>query len=232
VPLPPVVSPTEWLRARRALLEKEKALTHARDALSAERRTLPMVELDKRYTFTAPEGSVTLTSLFGPHSQLIIYHLMLDPEWAAACKSCSFVTDSFQGSLAHLGARDVSFATVSRAPIATIEAYRKRMGWTHRWVSSLGADFNYDFGVSFKPGDTHAPGYNYGETPGEGECPGLSVFLRDGERVFHTYSTYARGLDPLIGPYQLLDLTPLGRHEDGLKFPMEWVRRHDEYEQS
>jgi predicted dithiol-disulfide oxidoreductase (DUF899 family) len=226
--LPKIVSPNEWLSARKELLAKEKAFSRARDELAAERRKLPMVKLTKEYVFEAPEGKTNLRDLFGKRRQLIVYHLMFDPKWEAACKSCSFIADNFQASPVHLGARDTALVAVSRAPLAKIEAFKKRMAWTHRWLSSENSDFNYDFGVSFR--EDEKGGYNYGDENYGGESPGCSVFLKAGSDVFHTYSTYARGLDMLITTYHYLDLTPLGRQEEGLKHGMMWVRLHDQYE--
>jgi predicted dithiol-disulfide oxidoreductase (DUF899 family) len=224
---PKIVSPSDWLAARKDLLAREKAFSKARDDLAAARRALPAVRVEKDYVFDAPEGKTHLRDLFGKHPQLIVYHLMFDPKWDAACKSCSLIADNFQGSLPHFGARNVAFAAVSRAPLAKLEAFKKRMGWKHRWVSSLESDFNYDYGVSFKEGDKG--GYNYGASNYGGESPGLSVFLRDGNDILHTYSTYARGLDMLITTYHYIDLTPLGRQEEGEEHGMRWVRLHDEY---
>ena len=234
---PRVVSRAEWLVARKEVLAKEKEFSRARDALSAERRKLPMVKIDKEYFFEGPKGRVTLRGLFEDRRQLIVYHFMLDPSWDDGCKSCSYIADNFEGGLVHLRARDTSFATVSRAPLAKIEAFKKRMGWTFPWLSSFESDFNYDFHVTLDraKGSTE---YNYEDIGqhdkpgfgGQGERPGLSVFLRDGDQVFHTYSTYQRGLDLLIGTYNYLDLTPLGRQEEGSKHGMAWVRLHDRYE--
>ncbi len=227
---PRIVSHEEWLKARKAHLSKEKAFTRMRDELARERRELPWERVDKDYVFEAPEGRVTLGDLFAGRSQLIVQHFMFGPDWNEGCPSCSFWTDNFNGIDAHLAHRDTSFALVSRAPIAKLEAYRKRMGWTLRWVSSLGSDFNFDYGVSFKPDETGLK-YNFDtiEPYGE-EAPGLSVFRRgeDGA-IYHTYSTYARGLDMLNGAYHLLDMTSKGRDEEGLAFSMAWVRRHDQY---
>lgn len=229
--LPQVSSREAWLRARKALLAKEKALNVQRDALSAERRRLPMVRIEKDYVFEGPEGRRTLGELFAGRRQLIVYHFMFDPQWDEGCPACSFVADHFDGALAHLAARDTSFAVVSRAPIGKIEAFRRRMGWSFPWLSSLGNDFNYDFQVTL---DAEHAEYNYAPIaaqpegyPREGEREGLSVFLRDGERLFHCYSTYQRGLDPFLNTYNFLDHTPLGRQEeDGI---MRWVRHHDRY---
>lgn len=227
-----VVSRGEWLDARRALLAREKAFNQARDALSAERRALPWVEIDKDYTFTSTDGHVTLADLFEGRSQLIVYHFMFDPSWEVGCKSCSFVTDHFQGAPAHLAARDVTLVSVSRAPLEKLTSFKERMGWSHRWVSSHDSDFNFDFGVSFTPEQIEAKAcdYNYSVGPSFGaEAPGLSVFVRKGDRIFHTYSTYSRGLDIFINAYNLLDHVPAGRDEAELDYGMAWVRLHDAY---
>jgi len=232
VDYPRVVSRAEWLAARKALLVKEKEATRARDALSAERRRLPMVRIEKEYVFEGPNGRRTLGDLFEGRRQLLVYHFMFDPAWDEGCPSCSFVADHFAGSLVHLAARDTSFAVISRAPLAKIDRFKKRMGWDFPWLSSFGSDFNYDFQVTLD--DNHTE-YNYApvsaqpaDRPQEGEREGLSVFLRDGDRLFHTYSTFQRGLDPFLNTYNFLDLTPLGRQEgDGI---MRWLRHHDRYE--
>ncbi len=225
----PVVAHDAWLAARKDLLATEKALTRARDEVAAQRRALPWERVEATYDFQTREGPRTLADLFDGRTQLIVYHFMLGPDWEEGCPSCSFWTDSWNGAHVHLAARDVTFVMVSRAPLAAIEAYRDRMGWTVPWVSSLGSEFNYDLGVSFRPGQAD-PAYNYepAASPGE-EAPGLSVFATDGEAIYHTYSCYARGLDPLNSAYQLLDLVPKGRDEDGLDWPMAWLRRHDAY---
>lgn len=226
------VTREEWLQARRALLAKEKAFTRERDALSAARRALPRVKVEKRYVFEGPDGHRTLSELFEERRQLLIYHFMFDPRWEQGCKSCSYVADHFDGTLAHLAARDTALAVISRAPLAKIQVFQQRLGWKFRWLSSSGSDFNYDYHVSFGDEDvaTRLVEYNYAQrTFPMSEAPGLSVFLRDGDTVFHTYSTYERGLDLLINTYNLLDLTPLGRQEEGLQYPMEWVRHHDQY---
>ena len=229
---PKVVSPEVWLAARKALLAKEKELTRARDRLSAERRALPWVEVDKEYKFDGPDGTETLSDLFGGRSQLLIYHFMFGPDWAEGCPSCSFWADNYNGIVVHLEHRDVSLVAVSRAPLDKLEDYKRRMGWNFKWVSSLGCDFNRDYHVSFTPEEQKTAVYNY-EAAGFGssEAPGVSVFAKgeDGA-VYHTYSCYARGLDTLNGTYQLLDLVPKGRDEQDLKHPMAWVRRHDKYE--
>lgn len=230
-----VVSQSEWLKARKALLVKEKEFTQERDALSAQRRDLPWVKIDKHYVFDGPNGRETLADLFAGKSQLIVYHFMLAPGWGEGCKSCSYVADHFDGAVPHLAQRDVTMLAISRAPLAEIEAYKKRMGWKFKWLSSNKNDFNYDFKVSFPESEVGKEGiYNFGTTKVYAdEMPGISVFTRNkaGE-VFLTYSAYARGLDNMIGTYQLLDLVPKGRDEDGLPFTMSWVKRHDEYEQA
>jgi len=235
---PRIVSRDEWLVTRKQHLIKEKELTRLRDELSAERRKLPRVKVDRHYMFDGPQGKESLTDLFGEKSQLIVYHFMFDPEWKEGCKSCSFLADHIDGARIHLAARDVAFAVVSRAPLAMIQPFQQRMGWRFKWLSSHGSTFNYDFHATTD--ETAAPvEYNYrdkatldqlGQTYHmQGEQPGASVFLRDGDSVYHTYSTYGRGLDLLVGAYNYLDLVPRGRDEDGLPFTMEWVRHHDRY---
>ena len=230
---PKVVSRAEWLNARKDLLTKEKNFTRERDALSAERRKLPWVKVDKQYVFDSRGGKETLADLFGGRSQLIVYHFMFGPGWAEGCPSCSLLADHFDGSVVHLANRDVGFVAVSRAPLPQIEAFKQRMGWRFQWISSYGNDFNRDYHVSFTP-DERAGGkvyYNYAMTefPSE-EAPGASVFYKDETgSIFHTYSSYGRGLDHLIGAYNYLDLVPKGRGEEGLAFTMSWVRHHDKY---
>src|SRR5580693_7011380 len=230
---PRVVSEAEWLAARKELLAKEKALTRQRDAISAERRELPWVKVEKNYVFHGPDGKETLADLFRNKSQLVIYHFMFGPDWNEGCPSCSFVSDHFGGTLAHLAARDVTFVVVSRAPIAKIEAFKKRMGWRFKWVSSYGSDFNADFHVSFTKEEMAQGKVDYNYTMQEfpsAEAPGLSVFAKDADgSVFHTYSTYGRGVEVLMSTYRILDLVPKGRDEDHLDFDMEWVRYHDRY---
>ncbi|MBF5043798.1 DUF899 domain-containing protein [Aggregicoccus sp. 17bor-14] len=230
---PAEVGREAWLEARKALLAREKAFTRERDALSAARRALPMVRVGKRYVFDGPEGPRTLAELFEGRRQLIVYHFMFGPDWEQGCRSCSYVADNFAGGLVHLAARDTAFAAISRAPLAKLRAFQQRMGWSFRWLSSAGSDFNYDFHVSFRPGELAAKEveYNYARTSfPHSEAPGVSVFLREGDAVFHTYSTYARGLDLLMNTYNYLDLTPLGRQEDADAGGMAWVRHHDRYE--
>ena len=227
-----VVSHDEWTEARKALLAREKEFSRQREALARERRELPWEEVTKDYVFDGPDGKLTLPDLFDGCSQLVVYHFMFPPEWDAGCPHCSFWADSFNGTLAHLRARDVSFTAVSRAPIGRIAAYKERMGWSFPWVSAGQTDFNYDFGISFtlEQVASRAPGYNYDSEPGMEDREGISVFARD-ERggVFHTYSTYARGIDMMNAAYQFLDLVPNGRDEPSGGDPQFWVRRHDEY---
>ena len=228
-----VVSEAEWLVARKDLLTREKEFTRQRDALSAARRALPMVRVEKDYVFEGSKGKQTLAELFDDRSQLIVYHFMLGPGWGDGCKSCSYLADHFDGANWHLPHRGVTFVVVSRAPFSEIQAYQKRMGWRFNWVSSHGNDFNFDYHVSFTAEDEkkNKAYYNYADAEYiNDEMPGLSVFYKDDKGdVYHTYSTYARGLDTLVGAYNFLDLVPKGRDEDHLDFTMEWVRRHDEY---
>jgi len=227
--LPPVVSPTEWQVAREELLVKEKEATRARDALAAERRRLPMVRIEKDYVFEGPDGKASLLDLFEGRRQLIVYHFMFGPSQDEGCDGCSMFVDNI-GHLAHLHARDTSFALVSRAPLAKIEPYKKRMGWTVPWYSSFGSDFNVDFGVS--PESPRPTEYQ------DGEAFGLSVFFRDADNIYRTYFTSGRGVEALGSSWTFLDLTPLGRQEDWEDSPdgypqtprYEWWRRHDEYE--
>jgi len=222
-----------WLAARRQLLEREKALTRQKDALAAERRALPWVRIDKDYVFQSEEGDVGFADLFGDCSQLVVYHFMYGPTWDAGCVSCSFWADTFNGIGAHLRQRDTAFVAISRAPIETLAAFKNRMGWSFPWVSSLQNSFNADFHVSF--GSDHNPDdpvyYNYAEThyPLD-EAHGTSVFARDENgALYHTYSTYGRGLDAANAAYVYLDLTPKGRDEAAEGNPMAWVRHHDQY---
>ena len=220
-----------WLAERQVLLADEKRHLAERDELARRRRELPWVPVDKSYEFASPEGTRSLSELFGERSQLLVYHFMMGPDWDEGCPSCSFWADSFDGVGVHLAHRDVSFVVVSRAPVDHIEDYRTRMGWSFPWYSSMGSDFNFDFGVSFTDDHpTAEPTYNFGAiSDPPDEMPGLSAFaLADGE-VFHTYSTYSRGLDAFNAAYQLLDLAPRGRDEDELDFTMSWLHRHDAY---
>jgi predicted dithiol-disulfide oxidoreductase (DUF899 family) len=230
---PTIVSAEQWLAARTQLLEKEKEFTRQRDQLAAERRALPWVRVEKSYTFEGPSGKQALSDLFGGSSQLVVYHFMLGPGWQEGCPSCSFLCDHLDGSRVHLAARDVALAVVSRAPYPEIAAFQRRMGWRFHWVSSHGSDFNRDYHVSFSKQEVAAGTsyYNYGRSgfPIE-EAPGTSVFAQDESgALFHTYSSYARGGEPLIGAYHLLDMVPKGRNEEGLPWPMAWVRHHDKY---
>jgi predicted dithiol-disulfide oxidoreductase (DUF899 family) len=227
-----IVSDQEWLAARNELLEDEKALQASRDELSAKRRALPRRAVEADYIFETEHGRKSLAELFGRATQLLVYHFMFHPEWDAGCKSCSFWADTYDGSVTHLAARDVSLVAISRAPLELLLAYRQRMGWSFPWASSATNSFNYDFGVSFSPKQIADGTASYNYAQGNAtieELPGISVFARDGDAVFHTYSTYARGLDPFNATYQLLDIVPKGRDEAGLTYPQEWVRRHDEY---
>jgi len=230
----PIVSKDRWLDQRKALLAREKELTHLRDQIARERRALPWVRIEKDYVFDTPEGRRTLAELFEGRRQLLVQHFMFAPGWEQGCKSCSFMADHSDGMNVHLAHRDVTLLAVSRAPLADIERFRQRMGWQFKWVSSHGSDFNRDFGVSFTPeemaqGEVH---YNYGMWRFlSEELPGISVFYKnDAGDVFHTYSTYGRGVEVMMGTYDLLDLTPKGRDEDQLDYTMEWVRHHDRYE--
>jgi predicted dithiol-disulfide oxidoreductase (DUF899 family) len=229
-----IVSHDEWIAARKAHLAEEKAFTRARDALSKKRRELPWEKVEKTYVFDGPSGKESLADLFGGRSQLIVYHFMMGPDWDEGCPSCSLIADHFDGAAVHLAQRDVALVVVSRAPLAQIEKFRKRMGWRFKWVSSFGADFNFDYQVSATP-DEKASGealYNYELTtfPSD-ERPGISAFHKNAAgQIFHTYSSYGRGLDILIGAYNLLDIAPKGRDEAGLKYGMAWVRHHDKYE--
>jgi predicted dithiol-disulfide oxidoreductase (DUF899 family) len=228
-----IVPHNEWLAARKQYLAKEKEFTHLRDELSRQRRELPWESVEKQYDFDGANGKETLADLFDGRGQLIVYHFMLGPGWKEGCPSCSLMADHFDGMTVHLANRDVTLAVVSRAPIAEIESFQKRMGWRFKWVSSFGSDFNHDYQVSFTPERLASDDmvYNYGPPEFKSEeMPGASVFFRDGTgQVFHTYSSYARGLDILVGAYNFLDLVPKGRDEAALPFTMAWVRHHDKY---
>ncbi len=225
-----VVSQDEWTTARKALLAREKELTRLQDQVSAERRELPWVKVEKTYAFNTERGRETLADLFEGRSQLIIYHFMWRHDLGTGCDGCSFLSDHIDGANWHLPHNDVTLIAVSRAPLDVLDAYKKRMGWKFRWVSSDGSDFNYDYHVSFTK-DQLAKGtvyYNYEMTEGFDELPGVSVFYKDDKGdIFHTYSSYGRGGDILIGAHNYLDLTPKGRNESTI---MDWMRRHDEYE--
>jgi predicted dithiol-disulfide oxidoreductase (DUF899 family) len=227
-----VVSQEEWVERRKALLQREKAFTRERDAISAARRELPWVKVEKTYTFDAPGGKATLSDLFAGKSQLIVYHFMFGPDWDEGCPSCSLIADHYNPSVVHLKQRDVSLVAVSHAQLEKIEAFKKRMGWTFPWVSSFNSDFNFDYQASFTPEEKEKDQvyYNFGPKGYfSSEGPGISVFYKDeAGTVYHTYSSYDRGLDMFINAYHLLDIVPKGRDEDG--HGMRWVRLHDEYE--
>ena len=227
-----VVSSAEWLDARRALLIKEKEFTRLRDDLSRERRELPWERVEKTYVFDGPNGKESLPQLFDGRSQLVVYHFMFDPSWNAGCPHCSHWADTFNGIIVHLNHRDVTMIAVSRAPYDLLAAYRKRMGWTFKWVSAYANDFNFDYHVSFTPEELAAKSalYNYTrQNPGPPQREGISIFYKDpAGAIFHTYSCYARGIDMMSADYQYLDLVPKGRDEGG-GGPF-WVRRHDEYD--
>jgi len=228
-----IVNHQDWIAARKRFLDKEREFTHRRDALSRERRELPWETVEKNYVFDSEQGKETLADLFGKHSQLIVYHFMFAPDWDIGCASCSFWADNFNGIVAHLNHRDVSMVAVSRAPLSKLQAQAKRFGWTFKWVSSLDNDFNADYDVSFTP-EAIARGealYNYGlqhvEYP---EWPGVSVFFKEDGQIFHTYSTYSRGIDMFNTAYHYLDVVPKGRDEDELSFAMAWVKHRIAYE--
>jgi predicted dithiol-disulfide oxidoreductase (DUF899 family) len=231
-----VVSREEWLAARRALLAKEKELTRHRDELARQRQQLPWVAIEKPYVFEGPNGVLSLSDLFEGRSQLAVYHFMFGPDWEQGCPSCSMAADGFDAVAPHLAERDVTFTAISRAPMPKIAAFKNRMGWRFPWVSSYATSFNRDFNVSFTPEEVAAGNvtYNYGPSGFKSdEAPGLSVFFKDPlGNVFHTYSTFARGLEPLLTEYFFLDAMPKGRDEEGLPWPMAWVRHHDRYENS
>jgi predicted dithiol-disulfide oxidoreductase (DUF899 family) len=226
-----IVAHDEWVGARKALLVKEKEFTRLRDELSRERRELPWEHVDKEYVFDGPGGRQSLAELFGGRRQLVVYHFMFGPddEWDEACPHCSFWADNFDPIVVHLNARDIAMVAVSRAGIDKIERYRKRMGWTFTWLSSGDGDFNFDYAASFRPDELETPVFNYGTlAPGRPDREGVSVFVKDGDEIFHAYSTYARGIDMLNTAYHYLDIVPGGRGEEE-NHPQYWVRRHDEY---
>lgn len=228
-----VVSHQEWLKVRMALLVKEKEFTKLRDKMTTQIRALPWRKIEKSYSFETTTGKQSLSDLFGPNSQLAVYHFMLGPDWEQGCKSCSYWADGFQGIPIHLAHRDVSFVVISRAPLAQVEQFKTRMGWSFPWVSSFGSDFNFDFGVSFtkQDEDSGEAFYNYCSSPYlDDELPGASFFYRRDKEIFHTYSTYGRGLDLLNCAYNWLDLVPKGRDEHPDR-TMDWVRHHDRYEE-
>ncbi len=227
----PVVTHEQWLAERKDLLAKEKEFSRQRDELSRQRRELPWERVEKEYVFEGAEGLRTLPELFDGRSQLVVYHFMFEPDWEEGCKSCSFWADNFDPNVVHLKARDVTLLAISRAPYEKLAAYKERMGWSFDWFSSGESDFNFDFGASFAPEDQERDGaYNYGSlTPHMADREGVSVFFKDSNgEVFHTYSTYARGIDLLNTAYNYLDLVPKGRDEEG-PHTQSWVRRHDEY---
>lgn len=229
-----IVNQEEWLQARKEFMAEEKAFTQARDALSAARRQLPKVKVEKNYSFKGPNGEISLNDLFQDKSQLVIYHFMLGPGWEEGCPSCSFWADNYNGTEIHLAHRDIKLAVVSRGPLDKILAYKSRMGWGFDWFSSEGSDFNFDFAVSFteEQRESGEPNYNFGTIPfSMDEGPGFSVFEKaDDGNIYHTYSTYARGLDIFNSAYHIMDMTPKGRDEDELPYTMAWLRRHDQYE--
>jgi predicted dithiol-disulfide oxidoreductase (DUF899 family) len=228
------VSREQWIEARTRLLAKEKELTRMRDELSRERRELPWARVSKPYVFNGPNGKETLADLFEGRSQLVVYHFMFGPDWKVGCKSCSFWADNFERIVVHLKQRDVTLIAVSRAPLEKLEAFKARMGWTFKWVSSGDSDFNFDYHVSFKPEDlANGPSYyNYTwAKSSEAECPGISVFYKDADgTVFHTYSCYARGIEMMNAAYNYLDLVPKGRDEADAPYKMTWLRHRDSYD--
>jgi predicted dithiol-disulfide oxidoreductase (DUF899 family) len=232
-PAAKVVSPEEWVAARKQFLAKEKEFTRLRDELSRMRRELPWEKVEKKYVFEGANGTESLSDLFDGRNQLIVYHFMFGPGWKEGCPSCSFLADSFDGAAIHMAQRDTTFVAVSRATLPEIDAFKKRMGWKFKWVSSNGTDFNYDYQVSTGNGEKADSSvyYNYTLTqfPSE-ERPGASVFYKKNGEVFHTYSTYARGLDMFLPAYHWLDITAKGRDEADMKpHAMSWVRHHDRY---
>ena len=229
----PIVSREEWLAARRELLAEEKRFSRLRDELTRKRQALPWVEVAADYRFEGAQGELGLDELFEGRSQLIVQHFMFGPQWSEGCPSCSFWADNYDGTLAHLAARDISFAVVSNAPLAKLDAYKARMGWSFRWVSAGGGSFNRDFGVSFTQAEVDSGELDYNYAKGRfptTEAPGISVFNRGADgRLFHSYSCYARGLDMLNGAYHYMDLVPKGRDEAELSYSMAWLRRRDCY---
>ncbi|WP_163267930.1 DUF899 domain-containing protein [Chelativorans alearense] len=227
-----VVSREEWLAARKALLKREKQASRLRDEINEARQALPWVKIEKDYVFDTPHGRKSLADLFDGRSQLIVQHFMFPPSWEAGCPGCSFEADHVDGARQHFLHKDVTYVAISRAPVEKIEAYRKRMGWSFPWVSSGGSDFNYDFHVSFHKEDLEkgTATYNFAplkEDPGVEDLPGISVFYKDVDgTVYHTYSTFARGGEEVLGALMYLDMTPIGRNE---KTPLDWIHRHDEY---
>jgi predicted dithiol-disulfide oxidoreductase (DUF899 family) len=229
-----VVSKNQWLRAYGDFLAKEKELTRLNDELSRQRRCLPWTLVEKEYIFEGPHGKASLADLFDGRSQLATYHFMFGPDWVEGCPGCSYVTDHLDGAIEHLNARDVTLVLVSRGPEDKLASFKKRMGWRFSWVSSAGSDFNHDFGVSFTKAEVASgvKAYNFGTTVPHGEeNPGLSFFYKDSSgAILHTYSTFGRGLEVVLGTYAVLDRAPKGRDEDGLTSPMAWLRHHDKYQ--
>lgn len=229
-----IVSHEEWIEARKAFLVKEKEFTRLQDQLSEQRRALPWERVEKQYVFDGAAGKETLSELFAGCSQLAVYHFMFAPEWEEGCKHCSFWADNFNGTAAHLKHRDVTFVAISRAPLAKIERFKRRMGWSFKWVSAAGTDFNYDYRVSFTPEELAAGEYDHNYRMSKGtltDHAGISAFYQDASgKLFHTYSAYERGVEPIAGAYHFLDLMPKGRDEAGLDFAQSWVRHHDRYE--
>ena len=228
-----VVSREEWLKARKEFLAEEKKFDKLRDGIAKKRRELPWEKVEKSYVFEGPNGKESLADLFGKKSQLLVYHFMFSPDASAGCPHCSFWADNFDHIPIHLEHRDVSFVAISRAPLAKIEAFKKRMGWSFKWVSSAGTDFNFDYGVSFTPEQIKTGKAIYNYTKVEEDSPdreGISAFIKEKKDVYHTYSTYSRGIDIVNGAYHFLDLAPKGRDEEGLEFTQAWVRFHDRYD--
>ena len=226
-----VVGSTEWVQARKELLVREKELTRAHDALAEARRALPWERVEKEYVFDGERGEESFESLFSGRSQLVVYHFMFGPDATVGCKSCSFWADNFERNVVHLAHRDATMIAISRAPYEKLAAFRKRLGWTFRWVSSGRSDFNFDYGVSFEKG-RGTPVYNFAPFGGSGEMPGISVFHRDGSgAIFRTYSTFGRGLEMMNAAYHYLDVLPKGRDEASLAQPMAWLRHRDKYDE-
>jgi predicted dithiol-disulfide oxidoreductase (DUF899 family) len=229
-----VVPRERWIAERKTLLAHERELTHLHDQIARERRALPWVRIDKNYVFDSDEGARSLSDLFDGRRQLMVQHFMLGPGWEQGCPSCSYMADHADGMTPHLAQRDVTFVAISRAPLAEIQRFHRRMGWQFKWVSSNVNDFNFDFGVSFTADEKakNEVTYNYAKQPFESEeLPGISVFYKDDTgQIFHTYSTYRRGVEVMMGTYHLLDLAPKGRDERDVPYKMEWVRHHDRYE--
>jgi predicted dithiol-disulfide oxidoreductase (DUF899 family) len=231
---PKIVSNKDWIAARTALLAKEKEFTRLRDELSQARRDLPWERVEKNYVFDGPDGKATLSQIFDGRSQLIVYHFMFAPDWETGCKSCSWWADNFERNVIHLNHRDVTMVAISRAPLAKLDAFKKRMGWTFKWYSSSGNDFNFDYHASWRPEDL-AKGevvYNYGRQKlSMTDLTGISVFCKNaGGDLFHTYSCFARGVDMMNAGYHYLDLVPKGRNEGALPHTQAWVRLRDQYE--